>query len=986
MNNKSTKPLAILALMAAMLLPASAANAVEPTAKPKPAIELGTPFADDAILQREMKVPVWGWSESGTKVSVQFAGQKKSAVAGNDGKWMLELDPLSASAEPAEMVVTEGTGATRTLKNILVGEVWVASGQSNMQWNASKCDVGRVLMKGIAERVAAGEEKEPVIREALVTNYFACLHPIEHAEGQWSNAGDNSSAIAYAFAYKLHKELGVPIGILNCSFSQTAIQAWTPRCGFAGGKDEYTQAIYQRILQTDPSTPEHKVAWSKFYHDIENTLKENEERTKNGESAKAIPTKTPGNLSGNRDASWLFNARMNPMIPFAVRGCIWNQGYANMGEGFPYYNNLHSMIRGWRTLWNRPELPVYFHQFYCPGGSEFDKPSIGSASEMRLGTWLARDIPNSGMASQIDITGAIHYTNKTLPGQRLALHALKNQYGKQIVADGPMFKSYTVEGNKLVVSFEHAKGGLFVAETGTDSRNGLANPTIIEGGDDQVKLFFLADENRVWHPANAKIDGDKVIVTSAKVKSPRGVSYGTGGIGFQPNIYNRALLPTTPFIYYDNRLVTSRTWPDEKLKIAGEVIDPNTVGKLNEWRKMPILSTQFRDNAVLQAGQPITFWGSVMHDYGVEAEGEAVIMFSFAGIEKTILVSPNPGPSIFEIGPGQSRFSSTQKEWRVTVPPMEASAEPKTLKVTFTIDGEVAHERICTNIVVGDVWFVAASQMKLTLPIVKQSSGIVRVMNRKAKRSANPRPSRYSICVSRTPENRFASEWTDADGGLAQFLGQRIQVQTGKPVGIIYMQNAVEKGGANPELKSWVATEDLKQAPSLMADYKDLASVLPGNQYYDANAMNYIAAWKQHWRQYVPRMMATKAVPDGAPWGSYPTVASSVTSEASQTYNIMVHSFTPGSFKGVIFLTSPQVFSQDEGAHFGEQLTALANGWKDRFGGEDPHFFYTVPSKALVPKLSLPQSIKGKSTAIEIDNWSEISTALEAAVNKAYGN
>ena len=582
--------------------------------------KIGAPFRDNAVLQQGMKVPVWGWSKPGTKVTVEFAGQKKSSKAGKDGKWMLKLNPLKASFETAEMKITEGKGDTITLKNILVGEVWLASGQSNMQWkvNKSSCMV-------IAQEFAAEQEgKVAPIRELEVTSVVAMLHPIEKAEGAWKDGNyTDYSAIAFAFAHKLYKELNVPIGILNCSFSQTAIQAWVPREGFRDAKDEYTQAIYQKILETDPSTSEHKAAWNQFYQSVEDTLKDNSQRVAKGQSPKSVSTKTPGNMSGNRDASWLFNGRLNPVVPFAIRGGIWNQGYANMGEGLPYYNNLHSLVRGWRMVWDKPELPVYFHQFYSNGMKPDtpNHPSIGSTAEMRLGTWLARDIPHTGMASQIDITGGIHYSNKAVPGRRLALHALKNQYGKKVVADGPMFKSYSVKGNKLIVEFDHADGGLVVADS-TFNRNrknegatGLADPIVIENGEDQVKLFYIADSQRVWYPATVSIDGEKVILSSPKVKKPRGVSYGTAGIGFQPNLYNKALLPMTPFIYFDNKLVTSKDWPDEKLKVDGVEINPDSVGKVAEWYKMPLLSTQFRENAVFQAGVPITIWGSVLHDY-----------------------------------------------------------------------------------------------------------------------------------------------------------------------------------------------------------------------------------------------------------------------------------------------------------------------------------------------------------------------------------
>ena len=634
----------------------------------KPSLQLGAPFSHNGVLQRGLPAPVWGWSTPGISIRVEFAGQTKTTVAGADGKWMLELDPLQASFAPRQMVVTSGTEERAIIKNLLVGEVWLASGQSNMQWKVRKssCSGLHVEAKGTVAP----------IREFEVTSAVAMLHPIERAEGAWKDGNyDDYSAIAFAFAHKLYGELNVPVGILNCSFSQTAIQAWVPRVGFRDGTDDYTKAIYEKILQTDPTTPQHKAAWGDFYRGVERTLARNTERVKSGEPPRAVTAKPPGNMNGNRDAPWLFNGRMNPVVPYALRGAIWNQGYANSGEGLPYYENLHSLARGWRLRWGRPELPIYFHQFYCPRTPAVGRPSIDSTAEMRLGTWLARDIPGTGMASQIDITGSIHYWNKAVPGQRLALHALKNQYGKKVVADGPMFKSYEIDGDKLIVSFTHAEGGLVVAETGSnaDRRNkqgtGFADPKVIVDGESRVKLFYLADQDRVWHPAAVKIDGDKVVLTSPAVPSPRGVSYGSGGVGFQPNLYNRALLPMTPFIHYDHELVTSATWPDAELKISGAVADPKAAGKKYEWRKMPLLSTQFRDNAVLQAGVPITFWGSALHDHGYEAEGDAIIKFSFAGIEKTIPLKSDP--AIVSLGPGQSRFHEG-KEWLAGWPDLES--------------------------------------------------------------------------------------------------------------------------------------------------------------------------------------------------------------------------------------------------------------------------------------------------------------------------
>jgi len=958
-----TRLIAIPALLV-LLSPATCFAETAPGAdSPRsPAIELGAPFADNAILQREMTVPVWGWSKPGTKVTVEFAGQKKTAAAGEDGKWMVRLDPLVASFDPAEMVVTESTGRTAVLKNILVGEVWLASGQSNMQMGVANTSSRRLAGELAAE---TAEEVAP-IREFEVTNVTAQLFPIEHATGEWKNGDYNGySAIAFAFAEKLYRELNVPIGILNCSFSSTRIEAWVPREGWATAEDERGKAIHQKCLQTDPTTPEHKVAWNAFYKSLEGQIAASEAAIKEGETAKHISAPIPGNMNGNRDASWLFNGRMNPVVPYAIRGAIWNQGWHNRGGGLSYYNNLHSLVRGWRIVWGKSELPVYFHQFYCP--EQTNRPSIDSTAEMRLGAWMARDIPNAGMASQIDIGGSVHYSNKAVPGRRLALRALKNQYDRTIVAEGPMFESYEVKGDKVIVTFDCVEGGLVVADTAFNrsrekKATGFADPKIVENGEGQVKLFWLAGEDRVWHPATFEIHGDKVVVHSDPVKKPRGVSYGSGGIGFQPCLYNQALLPMTPFIVYDNEMVTSQTWPDVKLELAGELVAAamvegeedeeeeddgagDTGDNLYKYRKMPLLSVQFRDNAVLQADKPVTIWGSTRNygeRQGEPEEGDCRVHFEFGHIKKTIEVSPE------------------MEEWTVTLPPMEAGPKPHTLKVGFTIDGELVHERVANGIVFGDVWYVAAPAGKFEVPEVKPSGQIVRMMQNESKRDRKRNPSRFSVCVSRTPKNRYASCWKDASG-LAAAIGNGISARTGRPVGIIYMQTKKPA-----PIKNWIAPHFLKDAPSLMEDYRTVGSQYSDNPYYLANIRRYIADWNWYWREHVPEMMATKAAPDGSSWGRIPSPEPQVgDSTATFTYNVYVHCFTPASLSGIVVLSSESMVAEDQGANFGPEMSALANCFKTRFthgqDGEDIPFISTVPTKTLAPKLTLPKGIKGKS-------------------------
>jgi sialate O-acetylesterase len=907
------------------------------------ALELGTPFAEHAVLQRQTPVPVWGWSKPGTEVTVEFAGQKQSAKAASDGKWTVTLAPLEASADPRPMTIAEKGGESRALTDILVGEVWMASGQSNMQWIAAKSSV-KDIVKELADK---GET--PPIREFEVTTNYASLHPIEKATGSWKvNDYGNYSAVAFAFAHKLHQELGVPIGILNCSFSQTSIEAWIPREGFAGGTDSYTKSIHQKLLETDPATPEHKAAWNTFYQSLEDAMKMNAELVAAGKEPLPVSTVTPGNMGDNRDPSWMFNGRLSPVIPYAIRGAIWNQGYANMNKGLQYYVNLHSLICGWRLKWDNPELPVYFHQFYCPGNlaqSTDFTPSIGSTAEMRLGTWLARDIPHTGMSSQIDIDGAIHYSQKTIPGQRFALHALKNEYGKKdIVADGPMFSSYTVQGDKLIVEFDHAEGGLMVATQGKAGTEGEA----------AVNHFHLAGEDRVWHPATVKIDGSKAVVTSPAVNAPRGVSYGTGGIGPRPALYNKSLLPATPFISYDHKLVTSDTWPDKPMKIAGIEPDMSTVGLVYEYRKMPLLRSQFRNDAILQADMPITISGACVLPYGPVVTGKAEVRFSFEGTKETIPVLPG------------------MKEWSITVPAMPASKEPKTLLVSFHIDGELVHERRCENILIGDVWYVThLAEKKMPVSTMENSGQPVRVLRRNAKRTSAPIPQPYMVSVSTDPENRFASTWGDATTDLAAAIGHRLAKQSGRPTGIIYMT------GEDLPLSSWIPFKDLNKTPSLEADYANLAQIQPGNKYYDANIRRYIGAWKTYWGEYIPQMIATRASPDGAKWGSYPKLAAEVTSKAGEAHNVLACSFIPGAYKGILFCTTPAMAAEGQVGNFGAQLSTLANSLIPDFGGK-AKFYYTMPCKELAPGITSPKEIKGDHQAIEIKDWKDFSPVLEA--------
>ena len=964
------------------LAPALGGRGKKSSQEPRPlAIQLGAPFHDHAILQRGTKVPVWGWSKAGTELTVTFAGQTKSTTAGKDGnpsspkgsagaspssplgfaavKWTIWLDPLEASSEPREMVIAEKGGKTEILKDILVGEVWLASGQSNMQWPAAKTDVGRVLQKGIHTRVKAGAERMPQIREVKIPGFASSLIPQEKAKAQWSKDWRSFSAIAFAFAYEVQRELQVPVGIVNCTFSSTPIQAWAHRDGFRDGKDEFTQAVHQRILEADQNAPEHETAWQRYYEELRSWARECGESIAKGRPIPSQPP-APGNLRGSRDATWLYNSKTHPMAPYAIKGVIWNQGYHNSGDGIVYRNYLHSLVRSFRAVWDEPDLPVYFHQFYSLG-SDWDGITLNSYAEMRLGTWLAHgDIPNAAMASQIDITGSVHYGNKTVPGQRLALHALKNQYGKDIIANGPMYRSYTVRGDTLILELDHAQG----LKVGRSGSGGIAAPIPVEHGEDQVTLFYLAGRDLKWHRARVKILGEAIELTAPGLREPCGVAYGCNGVGRLPNIYNEAMLPLTPFIYFDHKLVVSdqwelahimmpdhpiemMTWPMEYIPLADREVDPTTYGIMCKYRRLPLLSPQFRDGGVIQAGVPTRIYGAAVPG--------SVVRVVFAGMERTV------------------RVGSNESEWEATFDALPATEKPTTIHATCTLDGTLAHERTIGNIVIGDLWYVSVNNASMPeiarYPRYDAPTGPVRMFQTATKKTSNPMPDRFKLTVTGTVKSRFYAKWAPPQG-LAKELGDRINAATGKPVGVIVMNTQ-----GDVPVKGMVGYRWLEQVPAWKDDFDQLRRKYSVDPEAHAEYVELlIKGWQDYWMRYLTDPTFSKSRESGG----VPRLrgAARVNTPATTRYNLVVAPYGPANFKGVICFTPKSFMGDNEGASFGNEFQVMVNCWKDTFAyGKrvlDPHFVYTVPTRSLAQRLTVPSGIKGMSTAVEMAQWPEL--------------
>ena len=355
MMSKRTKILARSALsMAAMLLSAPLLGAAE-----KQALELASPFVDDLILQRGMEVPVWGWAEPGSVVTVAFAGQSKSATASEMGKWMVKLESLEASHDERELTVTSAKSERITRRGVLVGEVWFASGQSNMDWLA-----GKSMCRDLANELQRAKEDVPIREYTVDTGSSIFLRSRADSEGGWkrSKQAGGFSALSLAFAAELHDELKVPIGILRATHGATPLETWCAYEGFA--EHSKLQEIALRIRRSDPTTPDGKAAYAQYDEDLESWQVASEKLINRGGAALPRP-KLPGIADDWKGATRMYNKKIAPLIPYAIRGAIWCQGTSNANDGKIYAAKMEALVNGWRENWGRPDLPFYFTQMQC---------------------------------------------------------------------------------------------------------------------------------------------------------------------------------------------------------------------------------------------------------------------------------------------------------------------------------------------------------------------------------------------------------------------------------------------------------------------------------------------------------------------------------------------------------------------------------------------------------------------------------------------
>ena len=490
-------------------------------------LELSPIFSDNMVLQRDIPAPVCGASEAGDRITVSFAGQSKEAVAGRDGRWIVRLDPLKASAEAQVMTVSSSKIAkspNHQISNILVGDVWLCSGQSNMAFT-----VGASMD---SQKEISGAEY-PGIRLFKVVNKTS-QEPAGELNGRWDVCSPETvsefSAVGYFFGRELHKKLNIPVGLINSSWGGTVAEAWTtwktlestPELSVITGKFTEQMKVYP---ETKKKYEESLANWTKLYGD----KKEGDDLP----DGRKVPRKTgqPLGPDGQNAPSRLYNGMINPLIPFGIKGVIWYQGESNVTRARQYRTLLPALIKDWRTNWGQGDFPfliVQLANYKAPAAAPVDS----AWADLREAQFLtSKNVPSSGLATIVDIGEAenIHPKNKQDVGLRLSLVARQAAYGeKDLVASGPVYDSMKVEDGKIRVKFTSAGGGLEA-----------------KGG--ELKTFAIAgaDKKFVW--AKAEISGDSVVVWNDDVKKPIAVRYAWADNPEGCNLYNKEGLPAVPF-------------------------------------------------------------------------------------------------------------------------------------------------------------------------------------------------------------------------------------------------------------------------------------------------------------------------------------------------------------------------------------------------------------------------------------------------------
>jgi sialate O-acetylesterase len=541
----SLKSILIALLFPATLIPASLSGEKEE-------LSIAKIFTDHGVLQRDMPTPIWGKAEPGTPVKVRFANQSKTTKSDQQGKWQVQLDPMPANSSPAELTVSSGS-KTLTLTDILVGEVWLCSGQSNMGLGLSKATGGKEAIAGA---------NHPKLRLFRVKQNPA-YSPVNDIEGEWiacspdalSRNGGGFSAVGFFFGRQLLETLDCPIGLIGSYVGGSPVEAWMSEEALSAFPDRRSQTVrrlwdYQKARDgMDQAIAEHApklVAWEAELEARNNAHRDNlktwSEAVKRArESNQPLPTRpkpvavSRRPLEPNRyphHATVLYRGMIEPLIPYGIRGAIWYQGEANCypKRAEEYATSFPMMIADWRKRWAQGDFPFLFVQLPNFAKAKEDWMTLRESQRQTNET-----VANTAMAITIDVgdPNDLHPANKKPVGERLALLARAHVYGEKRIANGPLIKSAKPIGEgKLSLSFLNGESGLQAGVNGIGKLGG----------------FEVAGEDGQFASAEAEISGNQIIVSGKKGIVPKQVRYAWAPNPFpSANLYNQEGLPASPF-------------------------------------------------------------------------------------------------------------------------------------------------------------------------------------------------------------------------------------------------------------------------------------------------------------------------------------------------------------------------------------------------------------------------------------------------------
>ena len=476
-------------------------------------------IGNHAVFQRDVPFPVIGKADSGAEVVVQWRGKDYQAKAGADGKWSLQLDP-SPATEKGQVLKVKSVTNSIEVSDILIGEVWLASGQSNMEWPLNKCG---------AQMAEAESAEDPHLRLAWVSRATAPL-PAESVKTSWRSATKSTaltfSAVGYFFGRELRKTTQVPVGVIQSAVGGTPAEAWTP-IEFLEAESDFAKAVnsrkeypnwYPKLLA---KYEKDKVAYDLALAEAEKTGAKPPKKIREPHT----PEKNP-NL-----ASVLWNGMIYPLVPYPIRGVIWYQGESNAYRAEVYEKLLTGMIGAWRKAWGQGDFPFLIVQLTDFNVNEDGATGVKWAKLRDAQSAVADHVPQTGLAVTLGLGDAedIHPQRKMEVGERLALWANKIAYGKDVVCQGPVFNSVKYTGAEAIVSFRPLKGEL----KSSDQK--------------EVGGFAVAGSDKQFKPAQARLEKNQVILKSSEVAKPAFVRYAWCNRPADANLTDESNLPARPF-------------------------------------------------------------------------------------------------------------------------------------------------------------------------------------------------------------------------------------------------------------------------------------------------------------------------------------------------------------------------------------------------------------------------------------------------------